>query len=67
VAMFGYMTEIDTVDIITTYDVEVEAEDLYSLFYQFLDDFLFGFSAEPFFIARVRPFHSILSLTKHFY
>lgn len=51
--MFGYMTDIKTVDMTDTHDIEVEGEDLYSLFYQFLDEFLFGFCAEPFFIARV--------------
>jgi SHS2 domain-containing protein len=52
-AMFGYMTEIETIDITSKHDIEVEAEDLYSLLYQFLDEFLFSFCAEPFFIARV--------------
>ncbi|CAG2165998.1 unnamed protein product [Oppiella nova] len=52
VAMFAYMTEIQTVDSTDTHDIEVEGHDLQSLFYQFLDEFLFGFSAEPFFIAR---------------
>ncbi|CAG2107446.1 unnamed protein product [Medioppia subpectinata] len=35
-----------------TIDIECSGHDLHSLFYQFLDEFLFGFSAEPFFIAR---------------
>lgn len=53
VAMFAYMTEIPTVDMTDTHDIQVEADDLYSLYYQFLDEFLFGFCAEPYFIARV--------------
>lgn len=54
VAMFGYMTEMDTVQIKETFDVEVtEASDLLSLLYQFLDELLFAFCADPFFIARV--------------
>jgi len=53
VAMFGYMTEMDTVQIKETFDVEVtEAGDLLSLLYQFLDELLFAFCADPFFIAR---------------
>lgn len=52
VAMFGYMTEIDKVDIHMTHDVEAEAEDMVGLLYHFLDELLFIFSADPFFIAR---------------
>ncbi|XP_013790117.1 protein archease-like [Limulus polyphemus] len=50
--MFGYMTEIDKVDILMTKDIEAESEDMLGLLYVFLDEFLFVFSAEPFFIAR---------------
>ncbi|CAG0915302.1 unnamed protein product [Notodromas monacha] len=52
VAMFGYMTEIDTVDMRTTQTVEANGDDMQSLLYHFLDEWLFLFSAEPFFIAR---------------
>lgn len=52
VGMFGYMTEIDTVEIQTTEDIEAEGDDMLGLLYHFLDEFLFLFSAEPFFIAR---------------
>ncbi|XP_054158072.1 protein archease-like [Oppia nitens] len=52
VAMFAYMTEISTVDMTDTHDIEVAGDDLESLFYQFLDEFLFAFSADPFFIGR---------------
>lgn len=51
VGMFGYMTEIDTVEIQTTEDIEAEGHDMLSLLFHFLDEFLFVFSAEPFFIA----------------
>ena len=51
--MFGYMSDIETVDMTDTHDIEVEGEDLYSLFYQFMDEFLFAFCAEPFLIFRV--------------
>ncbi|XP_055339487.1 protein archease-like [Paramacrobiotus metropolitanus] len=52
VGMFGYMTEIQSVEIIMEEKVEAEGEDLVSLLYHFLDEWLFKFSAEPFFIAR---------------
>uniref|UniRef100_T1JD31 Archease domain-containing protein n=1 Tax=Strigamia maritima TaxID=126957 RepID=T1JD31_STRMM len=71
VAMFGYMTEIDSVDMLTTETIEVEGmyyelfpriniflklfafcHDMISLLYNYLDEFLFVFSADPFFIAR---------------
>ncbi len=51
--MFGYMTEIDKVEITSTQEVEAQGEDLLSLLFHFLDEFLYIFSAEPFFIARV--------------
>uniref|UniRef100_A0A1B6EF07 Archease domain-containing protein n=1 Tax=Clastoptera arizonana TaxID=38151 RepID=A0A1B6EF07_9HEMI len=51
-AMFGYMTEIEYVEMIETQDIEAEGDDMISLLYHFLDEFLFLFCAEPFFIAR---------------
>lgn len=51
-AMFGYMTEIDKVDIRMTMDIEAQAEDIVGLLFHYLDELLFIFSAEPFFIAR---------------
>ena len=53
--MFGYMTEIEKVDIIEIQEIEARGEDIMSLLFHFLDEFLFLFSAEPFFIARVSP------------
>merc|ERR1711994_990721 len=50
--MFGYMTEIETVEMKTTETVEAEGDDMLSLIFHLLDEFLFLFSAEPFFIAR---------------
>jgi SHS2 domain-containing protein len=55
-AMFGYMTEIDKVSIVETQEIEAQAEDMLSLLFHFLDEFLYVFSAEPFFIARVSSF-----------
>ncbi|XP_054717962.1 protein archease-like [Uloborus diversus] len=52
VAMFGYMTEIDKVDVLMTQDIEAEGHDMLSLLFHYLDEFLYIFSAEPYFIAR---------------
>eukprot|EP00053_Salpingoeca_punica_P004218 m.47918 g.47918 ORF g.47918 m.47918 type:complete len:190 (+) comp12682_c0_seq1:77-646(+) len=48
VAMFGYMTNLDQVEIdeSLTSEFEVEGHDLLSLLYALLDEFLFRFSAE---------------------
>ena len=51
-AMFGYMTEIHTVEMASRYEVEAEGDDLEGLLFHFLDEWLFAFSAEPFFIPR---------------
>jgi SHS2 domain-containing protein len=51
-AMFGYMTEIDSVDMEQALEIVAEAEDLDGLLFHFLDEFLFAFSADPFFIPR---------------
>lgn len=51
-AMFGYMTEIETVDILEKHEIEAQAEDLDGLLYHFLDELLFLFSAEPFLICK---------------
>jgi SHS2 domain-containing protein len=50
--MFGYMTEIDKVSIVDEQEISADGDDLMSLLFHFLDEFLFVFSAEPFFIAR---------------
>lgn len=51
--MFGYMTEIDKVEILETQEIEAKGEDILSLLFHLLDEFLFLFSADPFFIAKV--------------
>ena len=48
------MTDIETVTPLTTEIVTAEGEDLLSLLFHFLDEWLFVFSADPFFIPRVR-------------
>lgn len=50
--MFGYMTDIETVSKETTEEITAEGDDLISLLYHFLDEWLFVFSADPFFIPR---------------
>lgn len=52
VAMYGYMTEIDKVEILDKQEIEVSSDDMQGLLFQFLDECLFVFSAEPFLIAR---------------
>ncbi|XP_066573442.1 protein archease [Amia ocellicauda] len=51
-AMFGYMTDTETVEPIDTVEIESEGEDMLSLLFHFLDDWLFKFSADQFFIPR---------------
>ncbi|XP_013383173.1 protein archease isoform X1 [Lingula anatina] len=51
-AMFGYMTEIEYVEMLDKQSIEAQGEDIESLLFHFLDEWLFLFSAEPFFIAR---------------
>ena len=56
-AMFGYMTEIDKVSPSFKETVTAEGDDILSLLYHFLDEWLFLFSAEPFFIPRVSYYY----------
>ncbi|KAM4701181.1 protein archease [Discoglossus pictus] len=51
-AMFGYMTDIETVEPLDTVEVEAEGHDLISLLYNFLDAWLYKFSADLFFVPR---------------
>lgn len=60
IAMFGYMTELDYVEVKETHIIESEGtDDLISLLYHFLDEFLFLFSAEPFFVPKVIIFNKL--------
>ncbi|XP_053383228.1 protein archease-like [Mercenaria mercenaria] len=53
VSMFNYMTtDFSTVEMLGEQEVEAEGEDLESLLFHFMDEWLFVFSAEPFFIAK---------------
>ena len=62
VSMFGYMTELDTVEECYSHTIESTGHDLQSALYNFLDEQLFCFSADPFFI----PFKiEILEFTRN--
>ena len=54
-SMFGYMTEIDKIEMKSEQEIEIllDAEDdILNLVFKWLDEWLFVFSAEPFFIPR---------------
>ncbi|XP_036112234.1 protein archease isoform X1 [Molossus molossus] len=51
-AMFGYMTDTGTVEPLQTIEVETQGDDLQSLLFHFLDEWLYKFSADEFFIPR---------------
>nr|CAI5823844.1 unnamed protein product [Callosobruchus analis]CAI5849551.1 unnamed protein product [Callosobruchus analis] len=51
IAMFGYMTELHTVEIKQSAEIEATGHDLESLLFHFLDELLFLFSCEPFLIC----------------
>lgn len=48
VAMFGYMTEIETVELKQCFKITASGDDIESLLFHFLDELLFLFSTEPF-------------------
>ncbi|KAG0717044.1 Protein archease-like [Chionoecetes opilio] len=52
--MFGYMTELESVEMVEVREVEAEAdaEDFQGLLFHFLDECLFVFSCDPYFITR---------------
>ncbi|XP_065353726.1 protein archease isoform X1 [Cloeon dipterum] len=52
VAMFDYISELDKCDILEMRRVSVEGHDMLSLLYNFLDECLFMFNCEPFFLAK---------------
>ena len=52
VGMFGYMTDISTVEARDTFSLEAEGEDVESLLFHFLDEWLYAFCVEPFFIPN---------------
>ncbi|XP_031572875.1 protein archease-like [Actinia tenebrosa] len=52
VAMFGYMTEIEKVDIEEEKTIEAEGDDMISLLFHFLDESLFLMCDDPYFIVK---------------
>ncbi|KAL1514207.1 hypothetical protein ABEB36_003499 [Hypothenemus hampei] len=61
IAMFGYMTELDSVEIKQCVEIEAKADDLEGLLFQYLNELLFLFSCEPFLICNkivVTEFHT---------
>ena len=52
VAMFGYITDLSTVEVTRSEEITAEGHDMESLLFQFLNEFLFLFCAEPFFVVK---------------
>ncbi|KAI6203468.1 hypothetical protein M3Y94_00560200 [Aphelenchoides besseyi] len=53
VSMYGYMVlEINTIECVYSMDFEASGSDINSLLYNLLDECLYNFNAEPFFIGR---------------
>lgn len=50
--MFAYMTEIESVEIKQSYEIEATGHDIESLLFHFLDELLFVFCCEPFLICN---------------
>merc|ERR1711957_1054091 len=46
VAFFGYLTELDTVDLVSDVEVEATGHDIIDLLYHLLDELLFSFGTE---------------------
>jgi len=51
-AMFGYMTELSSIDIARTVEVTAEGDDMIGLLFHFLDEFLFLMCDDPYFIVK---------------
>lgn len=49
--MYGYMTEIESVELKQCFKIEASGEDVESLLFHFLDELLYLFSAEPFLVC----------------
>lgn len=50
--MFGYMTEIETVELRQCYKINASGDDIEGLLFHFLDELLFLFSVEPFLVCN---------------
>ncbi|XP_042194299.1 protein archease isoform X2 [Callorhinchus milii] len=51
-SMFDYMTDIETVHPTDTLEVKAEGDDMMSLLFHFLNEWLYRFSADMYFIPR---------------
>lgn len=51
-AIFGYMADTGTVVPLQTIEIETQGDDLQSLLFHFLDEWLYKFSADEFFIPQ---------------
>lgn len=52
IAMTAYITDINKIDISTKEIIEVQADDLNSLLFRYLDEVLFLFNAEPYLLSK---------------
>lgn len=61
VCMFDYITDIETVDVdeSMTLSISVEGHDLHSLLYNYMDEVLFNFCADPYLVCRYVHIDSI--------
>lgn len=57
IAMGDYMTDLNTVNLEKVAVLEINADDLPSLLYQWLDEVLFLFCADPFLVTKVMSGH----------
>ncbi|VDN50332.1 unnamed protein product [Dracunculus medinensis] len=53
VSMYGYMTELSSVNVEYSFDMKASGIDLISLVARLLDEALYCFSTEPFFVGRI--------------
>ncbi|CAG9768968.1 unnamed protein product [Ceutorhynchus assimilis] len=51
ISMFGYMTELESIEIKQCEEIEATGDDLEGLLFHFLDELLFLFSCDPFLIC----------------
>jgi len=54
VAMFGYITDLSTIEIDTNLVIEVSGQDLQNLLYVFMDEFLYRFATDLFVAKEVK-------------
>ena len=52
IAMFGYMTELETVEYRKSFEITAEGHDLNSLLFHFLDELLVAFSCEEYLLFK---------------